>query len=263
MTAPRENPGAAAPAQKAREGPASSCPFLGAPCKGALGSVGQATFACSPNLPPAVCSVHWLPRTAPRSKSLPTTLCFKPYALAPSPSSIPPSSSCPLVLHAPPAPSHPEPSPQRYTSHPPGPGALSFLALSYSLRPAFSVKPAVLRRQMAGAGHGHADTARQGQESTQLRPQTRQALNAGSAPPPRGAHRQAPCGGPPPPPCSPPSQGPAPGLHPAGLGPPLLTCLPLVQASLGVSEPGLITEDTFWGTQGLSTEEGQDNPGQG
>lgn len=117
------------------------------------------------------------------------------------------------------------------------------LAIRYSLRPASSIKTALLRSQMAGTGHRDADIACQGQESPQHHLRTRQPLHAQ-----RSLHSRGAATGPPPPlffskltsfP------GSIPRFTPCWAQIPLLTCLPLVQASLGISEPGLITEDTF------------------
>ena len=140
-------------------------------------------------------------------------------------------------------PSCPCPTLRALEPHSPGPGAPSLLAIRYSLRPASSIKTALLRSQMAGTGHRDADIACQGQESPQHHLRTRQPLHAR-----RSLHSRGAATGPPPPlffskltsfP------GSIPRFTPCWAQIPLLTCLPLVQASLGISEPGLITEDTF------------------
>ena len=102
---------------------------------------------------------------APMSSTLPCPLSRRNF------------HNCPTAL----------PSPWLSMPYPSGSGAPSLPAVRYSLRPASSTQPALLRSQMAGTGHRDADIACQGQESPQHHLWTRQPLHARGSLHSRGA----------------------------------------------------------------------------
>ena len=227
--------------------------------------MGQATRSPNPPIHPfsklTTCRLH-------QRKKVPVhhTGCIRPFpgfqhhlifpasmsSTLPCPLSCRPFHNCPTAL----------PSPWLSISHPPGPGAPSSRSWSPILAGHQILRETCLLHQACSAqksdGRHWTQRCRHrppgSGEPPEPPPDTTATPPTGSPPFLRGSHR-------PPTPASSSKLtsflGSIPRFTPCWAQIPLLMCLPLVQASLRVSEPGLITEDTFGGIKGLSTEERQ------